>query len=142
MTSPHKHKSARRSEPGHPRPAAPLDSRHEVIIGGGRALVGPPEARPATRATWVGNNVSKLTKERNDNVLDKNERILAFQLNCHHSMAPVINLNSLLVKQNRTSKIVAFIHEPYLSGGKKSMVFLNLSICFRGKRIVKLDLVS
>ena len=137
MTSPHKHKSARRSEPGHPRPAAPLDSRHEVKIGGGRALVGPPEARPATRATWVGNNVSKLTKERNNNVLDQNERILAYQLNCHHSMAPVINLNSLLVKQNRTSQIVAFIHEPYLSGGKKVYGFSKSFNLFQGKENCK-----
>ena len=134
MKSPSTRSSARRSDPGQTRSAAPLDGRSEEIIGGGRLLVGPPEARPAAIATWVGNKGKNSTDF--NNVLDKNERILAFQLNCHHSLAPVINLNASLVKQKNT-RVVAFIHEPYLNGGKKVYGFSKNFNLFQGKENCK-----
>ena len=86
-------------------------------------------------------DLSSSVSDSINNVLEENEGILAYQLNCHHSMAPVINLNSWLIKKQKKSRIVAFIHEPYLSGGKMYMDSLKISTFLEAKKIVKLGLV-
>ena len=73
------------------------------------------------------------------NVLDKNEKILACQINTHHSMAPMLNLNSWMKKTTKSCpRVVALVQEPYLiSNNRKVFCATNSYNLFQGKENCK-----